>query len=52
MTRNDLKKQILAMVNKDWNGKKGYWTDSAMFKYTSFYTGNQKSALKIVKKVA
>jgi hypothetical protein len=46
MTKNDLIKQIVKMIERDWTGKKGYWTDSEMFKYTSFYTGNKNKQNK------
>ncbi len=34
-------KKIAKMLQDDWTGKKGFWTDNEMFKYCEWYTGNQ-----------
>ena len=38
--KDDLINKLVATLKSDWNGKKGYLSDSEVFKYCQFYTGD------------
>ena len=41
MKKNDFIKSLVEYTEKEWTGKKGYWTNDDSFKYCKFiYTGN------------
>ena len=52
MKKNDFIKSLVEYTEKEWTGKKGYWTDDDSFKYCkSIYTGDFWEKIKS-KKVA
>lgn len=48
--KKTLEAKLVQLLKDDWQGKKGYLSNSDMFKYCQFYTGNFWNKIREEKK--